>query len=275
MLDTLQVADFDLDLAEILLVHKNTFVHRFKWTDYRAGRMIDGLAHCVSGRGFFDFGDTSFELSAGQVVFLPASSSYVVRGESEEPFIHYTANFRLGSAQPPELTAPREILAGRLRHITAASSAELYSERFERLLSVWQAKRNGYRVMSKAILYELLYLYFTDAGHSHRNTSEYEKILPARRLLDKHYSENQSISELAELCELSETHFRRLFARIYGMSPSEYRLNKRILRAKDLLLSGQYSISQTAHEVGFSDANYFTRVFKTRTGQAPTEFLRN
>ena len=45
MIDSLQIADFDLDISEVLLVHKNTFVHLFKWSDYRAGRRIDGITY--------------------------------------------------------------------------------------------------------------------------------------------------------------------------------------------------------------------------------------
>ena len=184
MTGSIQVADFDIQIAEILLVHRNTFVHRFKWTEYRTGRLIDGMTFCVSGRASFDYGDSSFELTPGQAVFLPACSSYVVRCESEEPFIHYTVNFRLDrSEMTAEQTAFSEILSGKLRHITSPEKAETYQPRLEELLSVWQSKRNGYRVMAKALIYELLYLYFTDAGRTHRNKAARRKLygLPERR----------------------------------------------------------------------------------------------
>ena len=51
-------------------------------------------------------------------------------------------------------------------------------------------------------------------------------------------------------------------------------MNKRILKAKDLLLSGEYSVSDTAREVGFDDASYFSRLFRQRTGYSPSEFLK-
>lgn len=275
MTGSIQVADFDIQIAEILLVHRNTFVHRFKWTEYRTGRLIDGMTFCVSGRASFDYGDSSFELTPGQAVFLPACSSYVVRCESEEPFIHYTVNFRLDrSEMTAEQTAFSEILSGKLRHITSTEKAETYQPRLEELLSVWQSKRNGYRVMAKALIYELLYLYFTDAGRTHRNKDEYNKLLPAKRLLDENYMGSQSVAELAELCGMSETHFRRMFAKLFAVPPTEYRLRKRILRAKDLLLSGQYTISEAARQVGFSDPNYFARIFKLKEGVSPSEFIK-
>lgn len=277
MTDQIQIADFDLDISEVLLVHKNTFVHLFKWSEYRGGRGFDGLSYCVSGRAEFSYNDSSFELNPGQAVFLPACASYTVRCVSDEPFVHYTVNFRLDreklARESNANTAFYEILAGKMRYLTAAQNSDIYSIPLEKLLSVWLSKGNGYRVMAKAIIYELLYLYFTDARRSCRDKAEYARLLPARRELDARYAENIDIPELAALCEMSETNFRRLFTRLFGMPPTEYRLNKRILRAKDLLLSGQYSVKETAREVGFHDANYFTRVFREKVGMSPSEFI--
>ena len=73
---------------------------------------------------------------------------------------------------------------------------------------------------------------------------------------------------------MSVTSFRRMFTKLFAMPPVEYRMNKRILRAKDLLLSGQYSVSEASREVGFTDPNYFTRVFRAREGVSPSEFIK-
>lgn len=276
MTEQVQIADFDIQINELLLVHKNTFIHRFKWTEYRTGRLIDGVTFCVSGKAYFDYGDDGFELNAGEMVFLPASSSYVVRCSSEEPFVHYTANFTLDREKSADqgATAFSGILSGNLRHTTSPENVRVYLPKFEALLSVWQNKKNGYRVMSKALVYELLYLYFTDAGRTHRNRDEYERLLPAKKLLDTEYMNSQSTAELAELCGMSVTNFRRMFTKLFAMPPVEYRMNKRILRAKDLLLSGQYSVSEASHEVGFTDPNYFTRVFRAHEGISPSEFIK-
>ena len=127
--------------------------------------------------------------------------------------------------------------------------------------------------MAKALLGELLYLYFTDAAHSMRDEDSYERLRPAKQALDKPGAAEYSVRELADLCQLSETHFRRLFGALFGMTPTEYRMNKRILRARDLLLSGQYTVTEAAHAVGFSDPSYFAKVFRAETGIAPREFM--
>lgn len=140
---------------------------------------------------------------------------------------------------------------------------------------MWQNKKYGYGVLAKSILYEVLYAYFSDAGATLGKSAGYGKLMPAKVFLDEQYMTDIPVCELAQMCNMSETHFRRLFSRLFGCSPTDYRLNKRLLKAKDLLISGAFSISETAFAVGFEDANYFSRVFKSRLGVSPAVFKRN
>ena len=268
-------ADFDFDIGEILLVHRNSHIHNFRYTEYRTGRSMDGLVLCISGRAVYDCPDERFTLGPGQMLFLPSNMAYTMRCDSMEPFLHFTVNFRLSAVRARGDHPVSEIITGKRRQLSELSAGSRFPELFERLLSVWQAKRSGYLVMAKSILGELLYLYFTDAARSMRDADSYERLRPAKQALDKPGAAEYTIGELAEMCSLSETHFRRLFGTLFGMTPTEYRMNKRILRAKDLLLSGQYTVTEVARETGFSDPSYFAKVFRTHTGAAPRDFMRS
>ena len=191
--------------------------------------------------------------------------------EKDEPFRHITVNFRLSAAHGEENTAFEAILANRLRYISSKEISAVSEELLERLVSVWQTKTYGFAVLAKSMLYEILYLYFADAVRHGSSDDDYRKILPAKTFLDTHYTEDQPINELAAMCRLSETHFRRLFMRVFGCSPGQYRLQKRLLRAKDLLLSGEYSVAEAAKAAGFDDPNYFGRVFRAHMGMTPSE----
>jgi AraC-like DNA-binding protein len=97
-----------------------------------------------------------------------------------------------------------------------------------------------------------------------------------RRLIDR-ISGNPcgdfSIEALAFECNLSPTHFRRLFDRHIGSSPKEFILSMRISRAKQLLSEGK-SIKETAELSGFNDSFYFMRAFKKMTGVTAGRFCR-
>ena len=270
MAENRMLGDFDFAVNEVLLIHHCVFDNRHRNADYQSGRKVAGIVYCIRGRAEYNFGGEKLILEPGRMIFLPASCSYIVQNAGTEPFYHITANFHLRAESAAPHTVASDILSGRLRHISSAETAPLFKEQLDRLYTMWQTKPYGYRLFAKSALYEILYLYFTDAGKNVSAGSDYRKLLPAKVLLDEHYTESLAISELAARCRLSETHFRRLFARLFGCSPTDYRISKRVLKAKDLLLSGEYTVSQAAEAVGFEDANYFSRVFKQHTGTTPS-----
>ena len=98
---------------------------------------------------------------------------------------------------------------------------------------------------------------------------------PALEYISTNYTdENISISYLSELCDISEPYFRRIFQIEFGYSPAIYIRKKRLEYAYSLLLSGEYSITDTAMLSGFNAPAYFSREFKKEYGYAPKDFFK-
>ena len=72
---------------------------------------------------------------------------------------------------------------------------------------------------------------------------------------------------------MSETNFRRAFLSAIGETPMRYRDKMLIGLAKDYLLSGFYTVAETAEKCGFDDPSYFGRFFKKHTGVSPGKFM--
>lgn len=80
-----------------------------------------------------------------------------------------------------------------------------------------------------------------------------------------------SIDSIAKLAYVSKSNFFKIFKDELGTSPNDFILQERISKAKELLAS-QISIKETAFQTGFSDTNYFTRVFKQLEGVTPKSY---
>lgn len=80
-----------------------------------------------------------------------------------------------------------------------------------------------------------------------------------------------SIDSIAKLAYVSKSNFFKMFRDELGISPNDFILQERISKAKELL-AGQNSIKETAYQTGFSDTNYFTRVFKQLEGTTPKTY---
>jgi len=98
------------------------------------------------------------------------------------------------------------------------------------------------------------------------------KIAHACAYIEREYLSDVNIGRLAASVFMSERHFRRLFGRIYGMSPFAYILSLRLAYACQLLRTTSQSITEIAMASGFSDDNYFTRCFRQKIGTTPGRY---
>ena len=93
-------------------------------------------------------------------------------------------------------------------------------------------------------------------------------------LIHGEYAFLDGISELAERLEVSEEYLIRSFRKYMGTTPGDYLNRVRIENAKTMLRSGEYSVQFVSDACGFSNSNYFARVFRARVGMNPGEYAR-
>ena len=83
---------------------------------------------------------------------------------------------------------------------------------------------------------------------------------------------NLSLDELARLCHLSTSSFKRKFQETFHSSPKKYLSRKKVEKAASLLRSNSWRISDIAYEVGFDSIATFSRNFHSIYGKSPTEY---
>ncbi len=99
----------------------------------------------------------------------------------------------------------------------------------------------------------------------------FEKVL---LFLETHLTEPLRLKDLAELMDWSEYHFSREFHKVMGTSPLAYVNEKRIEKAKELLLQ-DLSVKEVSERCGFKDPYYFSSFFKAKTKFSPTAFVNS
>ena len=96
------------------------------------------------------------------------------------------------------------------------------------------------------------------------------KLNDAIKFIEQNYAEDISTAFLARLSHLSEGYFCHIFRETTGKSAKEYIAHLRIEKAIDLIKTTDMTILEIAMQCGFSDANYFARIFKKYKGFTPT-----
>lgn len=90
--------------------------------------------------------------------------------------------------------------------------------------------------------------------------------------IQQHYSEPLSRQEIAGTLNVSKDYLGRIFHQELGLSPWEYLIRYRVLRAKELLWTTSATITEVARQVGFDNAAYFSHIFQRETGYSPRAF---
>jgi YesN/AraC family two-component response regulator len=90
--------------------------------------------------------------------------------------------------------------------------------------------------------------------------------------LKKHYRTELSMQDVAQAFHYSEAHFCKLFKQAFQMNFTAYLTHFRIEKAKQLLGENKYNVKEVGEAVGYSDANYFAKVFRRITGKSPSAY---
>jgi AraC family transcriptional regulator len=102
----------------------------------------------------------------------------------------------------------------------------------------------------------------------------FRRISKGKLYIDNYFASELDIQTIAREAQISEYHFFRLFKTIYGTSPYQYILAKRLAFSYGLLLSQNNGVSEIADLAGFSDVYSFSKAFKKHYGVSPS-FLLN
>lgn len=98
----------------------------------------------------------------------------------------------------------------------------------------------------------------------------------AKQLIDESFMDmNFSIYKIAMSLNISQSYLTKLFREQFKTTPSKYMNEKRILKARKLLLTTRLSNEEISHQIGFSDPINFYRTFKKFLGTTPNQFRVN
>ena len=255
---------FFIDVKKIHIAHRYILNRVYKCA-YPKGRKQYGLVYAIRGKAMYKcFSGEQFTLCAGDMLFLSSDASYSITAEKD--FEHYTVNFSIHeqSSSFGALSLPYCLLQNK--------NNDRSKRVFARLVELWQKKRSGYEMQVMGVLYELLSLFYSE--YIEKSSAAFHRLLAAREYIKQNFAKQFQLEQLAALCNMSTTNFRREWKKRYPETPLQYRDSIRIYYAKEYLRSGYYTIYEIAEKCGFEDPSYFIRFFKKKTGVTPGEAKR-
>lgn len=156
-------------------------------------------------------------------------------------------------------------------------SSDDYIESFKITASQAMEEKGVYSSSLHTIKFEEIMLYllerhgriiidFLDTSVSYRNITAFKTIVEANALT------NITVDELAFLCGMSKSTFKRTFLEVYGKSPGQWQMEKRLDHSAFLLQVKKKNPSEVYEEVGFANLSSFIQSFKKKFGRTPKQY---
>ncbi len=249
----LQEPQFSIQNVEILNVIRSKDYRHF----YRNGRVKNGFIYTVSGKISYTFINSEISditVGAGEIIFVPKDVVYYstyLEDNTETKIVQF------------------DIKSGNLPAYLSIPTTLNLPETSELINSFFIPIKNhvfGHPFYYRSKLYELLWK--IDQSFS-KIPTKYKRLQAALSEISENYNKNEKVSYYAELCDMSEVGFRRLFHEHTGLSPIEYRNDIRLENAKIKLQSGEFNVSEVAEDSGFSNLSFFIRLYKKKFGYTP------
>ncbi|MDC7233273.1 MAG: response regulator [Spirochaetales bacterium] len=102
---------------------------------------------------------------------------------------------------------------------------------------------------------------------------ERDRIKKAISIMERDYSRDLSLSDISSQVYLSESYFSDIFSKETGRTFKDYLTDIRMEKARELLAKPGLKIKDVAGLTGYSNPNYFCKVFRKKTGMSPKEFI--
>ena len=237
---------------------------------------------CLSGSGGMNFGEQEVSFRGGDVLFVARNIPHTTWSDPDSgsvwQYIHMDPERLLGEKAAEASASPGRFL--RMFedcHLILPSANDPWARTLaETIISEASGEEPGCEAVihgaCEALFFRLFRVYSSEEKQSEASRRMYSELTPALEFVNHHYMEKFSQGRLAELCHISQTHFRRLFQQQLGTNPLSYLHQIRMMKSRDLLRTTNLSVSEIAEKTGYLSLSCFNRHFYEFHQCTPSEW---
>ena len=155
-----------------------------------------------------------------------------------------------------------------------AGQSVAFRDAINKLAEEFRASRRGRDRMIDSLITGMMINLHRGYMENEADTDSHASVAAVRAAIRQNPERKWSLAEMAETSGYSVSRFSELYRGRYGISPQNDVLRQRLQMAKQLLASGQSSVTHVAQACGFGTVNYFSKYFKKAEGCTPSEFMR-
>ena len=256
--------DYTADIAE----YRFHYTGNAKYNCLSDGRVTNSLLYYANIETTHDFGEITYNFKKNDFVYFPMGAKYlsVFRTIGEDP-LEYNAiylGFILKDSKGEVFKLSDDLM------ILSKETRKNYKNRMFEI--AYMITLNKPPVLIKVKLLELLTDISIDLKEMNKS-SDYLRISDGVKFIEENFDKKITAKDAAEICFLSESHFRVLFSKHFKIPPAKYINDLKIKKATSLLRSGLYSIVEVSKMIGIDSPSYFSWFYKKHTSLNPSDVM--
>lgn len=226
--------------------------------------------YTLSGQGCFTTTDTTTILTPGKafIIHCPENSRYFLPKETSLPweffYIHFT-----GSLAVQFMTYIMHNYGNILSIDSSALSIQTFLLHYSKVNASYQL--DAYE--NSNFLYSFLTLLLRDIEVP-AHTQQITCVEQAIQWMSTNYDTQKNLTEMCLELGVSLSHLTRQFHRQKGITPMQYLTRIRLNHSLSLLSNTMNTIEEISNQCGFSNGNYYAKVFRKAYGLTPTEYRK-
>ncbi|MEN8117324.1 MAG: AraC family transcriptional regulator [Bacteroidota bacterium] len=241
----------------------------FNW---ETGRVLNEyqLIYITEGSGIFENKHDKFNVKPGSLILVFPNEWHRYRPTKKAGWIENYVGFN-GTIANELLKKP--VFSS--QPVVQCGIKEEIIDTYLKIYDLVEKERPGFQQIASGMVVKLLgYILSFEKQKGFSGKKIATAIEEARFFIRQNAEKTINLEELAKQHYVGYSYFRRMFKKYTGVSPGQYHLQLKIIRAKELLVSTDKSIKEISLDLGFQTIHYFSLVFKKKVGINPSEFRK-
>lgn len=240
----------------------------FSW---EKGRIIHEyqIIYIREGKGVFETRNAKYDINAGSVIILRKGEWHRYRPLKE---FGWTENYIGFDGELADFFLQKQKVISDI-DVVELGEQQVLIDTFYKIFDLVNSENPCFQQIASGLIIKLLGYILSLQNQKSFTGNDVERIIQQVCIhIREHIEEEFNFAKMVQNYDISCSHLRKVFKQYTGKSPHQYYLDMKIIRAKELISNTKMSMKEIAIILGFESIHYFSRLFKSKVGIAPSTF---